>query len=89
VVENMRGPTSDTREEDGGPRQLPLYRAVQGNGSNSVFTIDHFVGVRVMGIRIGGRWRIDFKDTDGTEIEAIMVQPLSHVSDLIQVQLTR
>lgn len=73
----------------GRPRQLPLYRTAQGNGTNSIFTIDHFVAVRVMGIMIGGRWRYEFKDTEGDEIQAIMVQPLARPSDLIQVQLTR
>lgn len=73
----------------GRPRQLPLYREAQGNGTNSVFIIDRFVAVRVMAIMIGGRWRYRFKDSGGDEIEAIMVQPLVRPSDLIQVQLTR
>lgn len=73
----------------GRPRQLPLYREAHGNGSNSIFTIDRFVAVRVMAIMIAGRWRYAFSDSAGNEIEAIMVQPLIHPSDLIQVQLTR
>jgi len=73
----------------GRPRQLPLFNAVQGNGTNSIFTIDRFAAVRVMGIKIGGRWRIDYADSEGNEIEAIMVQPLTSKEELIQVQITR
>ena len=73
----------------GRPRRLPLYSEATGNGANSVFTIARFVGVRIMAIRMGGRWRTSYLDTEGDEIEAIMVQPLTRSADLVQVQLTR
>ncbi len=73
----------------GRPRMLPLYETVTGNGDNSVFTLDRFVAVRVMAIRIDSRWRTQYKDTSGDEITAVMVQPLSSTEDLVQLQLTR
>lgn len=73
----------------GRPRQLPLYRSVSGNGANAVFVLDRFVAVRVMGLKIDGRWRTEYQDTEGDDIESIRVQPLRSVEDLIQVQLTR
>lgn len=73
----------------GRPRQLPLYSSVSGNGDNAVFVIARFVGVRVIALRIDGRWRTRRQDTDGDEIEAIRVQPLAKSEELVQVQLTR
>lgn len=73
----------------GRPRQLPLYESVTGNGANSVFTLARFVAVRVMALQIDGTWRTRYQDTDGEEITAIMVQPLSDSEDLVQLQLTR
>jgi hypothetical protein len=73
----------------GRPRQLPLYETAIGNGNNAVFTISRFVAVRIMALRIDSRWRTAYQDTDGEEITAIMVQPLSNSRELVQVQLTR
>ena len=42
-----------------------------------------------MAINIDGRWRTEFKDTEGGEIEAIKVQPLRTREELFHVQLVR
>ena len=73
----------------GRPRQLPLYESAEGNGENAVFTLSRFVAVHVMALKIGGRWRTQYGDTEGDEIEAVKVQPLRSTDDLIQVQLVR
>ena len=73
----------------GRPRQLPLYESAEGNGENAVFTLSRFVAVHVMALKIGGRWRTQYSDTEGDEIEAVKVQPLRSTDDLIQVQLVR
>jgi hypothetical protein len=73
----------------GRPRQLPIYESAKGNGDNAVFTISRFAAVRVLAIRIDGHWRTDYEDTEGDEIEAITVQPLTSIEDLVQLQLTR
>ena len=86
------GGSADGRDFDGmlgRPRQLPLYESVSGNGDNAEFVLARFVAVRVMAVKIDARWRTTYQDTDGEEITAIMVQPLSGSEDLLQVQLTR
>ncbi len=70
-------------------RQLPLYERAVGNGNNCVFTLSRFVMVRVMAIKMNGRWRTDYRDTEGDDIEGIAVQPITDATDLIQVQLSR
>jgi len=73
----------------GRPRMLPLYQSVTGNGDNGTYTLDRFVAVRLMALKIDGRWRIRQEDTEGEEITAIAVQPLGSSDGLLQVQLTR
>jgi Flp pilus assembly protein TadG len=73
----------------GRPRQLPIYESAEGNGENAVFTLSRFVAVHVMALKIGGRWRTQYRDTEGDEIEAVKVQPLRSTDQLIQVQLVR
>jgi hypothetical protein len=70
-------------------RQIPLYDAATGNGSNAEFRLARFVTARVMALQIDGRWRTDYMDTDGEEITALRVQAVDDLQDLIQVQLTR
>jgi len=73
----------------GRPRVLPLYKSVTGNGNNGTYTLDRFVAVRIMAVRIDNRWRTGHEDTEGNEITAVAVQPLGNQNELVQVQLTR
>ena len=73
----------------GRPRMLPLYQSVTGNGANSTYVLSRFVAVRIMALKIDRRWRTQHEDTEGEEITAIAVQPLSSPDGLVQVQLTR
>ncbi len=70
-------------------RQLPLYESVSGNGDNAAYTLTRFVAVRVMAIRLDGRWRTHSGDTEGESIEGIRVQPVTETGDLVKVQLVR
>ena len=70
-------------------RQLPLYESAVGNGANCTFTLAGFVVVRVMAVNIDGRWRTDYRDTDGNDVHGIKVQPVTETQQLVQVQLTR
>ncbi|MFW6125392.1 MAG: pilus assembly protein TadG-related protein [Pirellulales bacterium] len=86
------GGTADSREFSGivgQVRQLPLYDAAAGNGSNATFRLAGFVTVRVMALEIDGTVRTDYYDTEGNEITAIIVQPVTDVRDMVQVHLTR
>ena len=61
----------------GKARYLPLYNHVEGNGTNSMFTITRFVAVRVVDVKMYGnpKW--------------IRLQPVTEHNDLLNIRLTR
>jgi hypothetical protein len=70
-------------------RQMPLYDTVTGNGTNATFHITRFVTVRVMALAIDGALRTSYRDTEGSDITAIVVQPVTEDEELFSVYLTR
>ena len=76
----FNGGSADNRKYAGilgKTRYIPLYTSVSGNCSNSQFTINQFVAVRVMGVKMTGNPKF------------IVLQSVTHVKDLINVRLTR
>jgi hypothetical protein len=43
----------------GKPRAIPLFTAVSGPGNNATYTIERFVGIRIMDVKLtGGNKRV-------------------------------
>ena len=61
----------------GKTRYIPLYSDVTGNGSNSQFTINKFVAVRVMAVQMTGNPK------------SIVLQPVTEINDLLGLRITR
>lgn len=69
-------------------RYVAVYSDATGNGSNAEFTMSKFVMVRIMAIKIDGTTRIAQFDTEGTEITAFVVQPVTDRRDFLELALT-
>ena len=61
----------------GYPRFLPVYNHVEGNGTNSIFTIVGFAAVRVMKVNLLGNKKY------------VTLQPIRNRNHLMSVRLTR
>lgn len=57
----------------GQPRAIPLFTAVSGPGNNAVYTIDRFVGIRVLYVQLTG----------SPNNKKVIVQPATLTSDTV------
>jgi hypothetical protein len=69
-------------------RYITVYSSATGNGDNARFTLSKFVMVRIMAIQIDARTRIAQYDTEGEDITAFIIQPVTGDDDFIEVALT-
>lgn len=75
VLNGDTGISAGMRQEldsiKGQPRSIPLFNHVQGNGNNAMFTIEKFVGIRILNVRLTGRM----------SQKQVIIQPATVVDD--------